>query len=225
MILSFPRSSSLPRRGTPVRRRLGDGAFTLIELLTVIAIIGVLSAILIPTVSSARVSAKRAKTKVLFSQWAAAMEQFRQEYGYYPRVTDGNHLLTPTQFLAALTARDYRGTSLPLASLNGNTRAISFYTPGDAELLKDASGAALNEVTDVFGNSDIVILFDVDGNGVISGSELARAAVRRGNSVDGFGAGVTPSLADIPADGIRASIAIYSAGRGDSDADLIFSWK
>ena len=66
------------------RRR--PGGFTLIELLVVIAIIGILAAILIPTTSSVRISAKRAKTKVQFSQWAAAMEQFRQDYGYY-RIT------------------------------------------------------------------------------------------------------------------------------------------
>jgi len=43
-------------------------AFTLIELLTVIAIIGILAAIIIPTVGSVKVSANKAKTKVQFSQ-------------------------------------------------------------------------------------------------------------------------------------------------------------
>jgi prepilin-type N-terminal cleavage/methylation domain-containing protein len=59
-------------------------AFTLIELLTVMAIIGILAAIIIPTVSSVRVSANKAKTKVQFNQWASAIESFRSEYGYYP---------------------------------------------------------------------------------------------------------------------------------------------
>jgi prepilin-type N-terminal cleavage/methylation domain-containing protein len=58
--------------------------FTLIELLTVIAVIGILAAILIPTTSSARTAARKAKTRGQFSQWAAAIEAFRQEYGYYP---------------------------------------------------------------------------------------------------------------------------------------------
>jgi prepilin-type N-terminal cleavage/methylation domain-containing protein len=58
--------------------------FTLIELLTVIAILGILAAILVPTTSSARTAAKKAKTRGQFAQWAGAIEAFRQEYGYYP---------------------------------------------------------------------------------------------------------------------------------------------
>ncbi|HYD85248.1 MAG TPA: prepilin-type N-terminal cleavage/methylation domain-containing protein, partial [Opitutus sp.] len=75
-------------------------AFTLIELLTVIAIIAILAAILIPTVSSVRVSANKTKTKVQFSQWAGAIEAFRSEYGYAPQVTTDN-LLNATAFFAA----------------------------------------------------------------------------------------------------------------------------
>ncbi len=81
--------------------RISSRAFTLIELLVVIAIIGILAAILIPTVGSARVSAKKAKTKVMFSQWATAMEQFKQEYGYYPPVDGGSgNKLKPAYFAA-----------------------------------------------------------------------------------------------------------------------------
>ena len=43
-------------------------AFTLIELLTVIAIVAILSAIIIPTVGGARNSANRAAAKAQFNQ-------------------------------------------------------------------------------------------------------------------------------------------------------------
>ena len=71
--LSWPANAR--HRRAPVRR---SAAFTLIELLTVIAIIGILAAILIPTTSSARTAAKKAKTRGQFSQWGAAIEAFRQ---------------------------------------------------------------------------------------------------------------------------------------------------
>ena len=48
--------------------------FTLIELLTVIAIIGILAAIVIPTAGGARTAAKKAKTRAQFSAWSAAFD-------------------------------------------------------------------------------------------------------------------------------------------------------
>ena len=202
----------------------GQRGFTLIELLTVMAIIGVLAGILIPTVSGVRNSAKRAQTKVRFSQWAGALEQFRQEYGYYPAVTTGD-LLNPTAFFAALTGRDYAGTALTGAALDGNTKAVAFYSVSEGELVKDAAGAATDELCDAFGNSEIVVCFDADANGVIKGSELVRRDMRPGNSVEGFRPAVTPEAANFPASGVRAGVLFYSAGRGDQPADLIYSWK
>ncbi len=219
-----PPAQHRPNHGrTETRKRCR--AFTLIELLTVIAIIGILAGILIPTVSGVRNSAKKAETKVRFSQWAAAMEQFKQEYGYYPAVTT-NNLLDPTKFLAALTGRDYTGTALSGTALNGNTKAISFYSISESEFAKDAAGNAINELVDAYGNSEIVVLFDSDGNGVIRGaSELVRRTLRVGNAQDGFGGTLTPDSENFPATGIRAGVVFYSAGKGTAVDDIIYSWK
>ena len=54
----------------PIRRRR---AFTLIELLTVIAILGLLAAILIPTVGSVRTRADRTASASNLRQWASAL--------------------------------------------------------------------------------------------------------------------------------------------------------
>ena len=114
-------------------RTNSERAFTLIELLTVMAIIGILAAIIIPTVSSVRVSANKAKTKVQFTQWAAAIESFRSEYGYYPSfdssnkvngsaVSSGDHM-----FHDILAGRKRDGEAIGSAASSQNRKRIAFY--------------------------------------------------------------------------------------------------
>ncbi len=118
---------------SPNRAPNQSRAFTIIELITVIAVIGILMAILIPTVTGANNSAKRTKTKVQFSQWATAIEGFRQEYGYYPDFTfaDGkiDDATKTAEFVETLTGKKLNGTALVSADPGykaGNTRVSRF---------------------------------------------------------------------------------------------------
>jgi prepilin-type N-terminal cleavage/methylation domain-containing protein len=197
-------------------------AFTLIELLTVIAIIGILAAIIIPTVGAVKKSANKAKTKVQFTQWAASIELFKQEYGYYPDIGTSNKL-DPGKFFAAMTAKDYAGTALSGNALNGNKRKMSFYSVSDTELVKNSSGAATNEIVDAFGNSTIAVFLDTDLDGIVIPTA---SNLNVGNSVDGSVANTTgPVAADFPATGVRAGVVFYSAGYGASSSDYVLSWK
>ncbi len=65
----------------PFNTRAGRraSAFTLIELLTVIAIIGILAAIIIPTVGSVRESARGATCKNRIRQWSTAFMLYANE--------------------------------------------------------------------------------------------------------------------------------------------------
>lgn len=207
-----------------LRSRRARRAFTLIELLTVVAIIAILAAVLVPTVGAVQVSANKVKTKVQYSQWAAATEAFRGEYGYAPPIA-ASHLLDAPAFFAALTGRDYRGEPLAGAALAGNAKAISFCAISESHQVKTPDGAARNELCDAFGNSEIAVLFDADGNGVIAGAELVRRSVRAGNSVVGFGSSLQPDADRFPTDGLRARVVFYSAGAGRTPDDIVYSWR
>lgn len=64
----------------PSKRSRKPSGFTLIELLTVIAIIGILAAILVPTVSKVRDSAKKAQCIGRLRQWGNIVNNCANDY-------------------------------------------------------------------------------------------------------------------------------------------------
>lgn len=187
--------SLVPRRTrAPARHSLGEAGFTLIELLAVIAILGILGAILIPTASSARMSALRAKTRAQFAQWATAIESFRQEYGYYPtfetagaglnkvngNTAAGTNVQALHRFYETLTGVRRDGTQLtgattgnPVPPLGQNPRRIQFITFTDADLVSVSTADPTlvpkrGLLRDAFDNTDIAVLVDRNLDGRIS---------------------------------------------------------
>ncbi|WP_081722167.1 DUF1559 domain-containing protein [Geminisphaera colitermitum] len=65
--------------GPAARRSRIRSGFTLIELLTVIAIIGILAAIILPVVSKVRTSARRAASASNLRQWGIALQMYFQD--------------------------------------------------------------------------------------------------------------------------------------------------
>lgn len=217
-----PPAQHRPNHGrTETRKRCR--AFTLIELLTVIAIIGILAGILIPTVSGVRNSAKKAETKVRFSQWAAAMEQFKQEYGYYPQIDGGSgNKINFARFAGALTGRRLDGSEFNSNTdpdLAGNKRKIAFYAISESELSAD-----MTALVDGFGNTDFAVYYDKNGDNRITASDSSGGVAV---TVTGSSGSFRPTSDDfnLSGTGVRASLIFYSAGKGTSSDDIIFSWK
>lgn len=193
--------------------------FTLTELLVVVAIIGVLSALLLPAIRSARIAAKKAKTRVQFSQWAGAIEAFRSEYGYYP-VFDRSNLVNggvtgaEHGFHDVLAARQRDGA--PLASGNDaavqNRRRISFHVFSEADFTPDGL------LRDDFDNTEIAVLVDRNLDGVLNEEDFGTLPAVQG---------MRPGAEDFPPGGLRAGVAFY-APAPDATAErpgFIFSWK
>jgi len=198
--------------------------FTLIELLVVIALIGALAAILITTASGVRNSASKARVKVQFAQWTAAIEAFRSEYGHYPQFeashkvnggagnSGGEHL-----FHDILAGRRRDGQPLGLLAAAQNRRHIRFYSFAQNEVADSAGSPGL--IQDALDNTDIVVLVDRNLDGRIDVADyLTLPSVSR--------EGVPIGAPSFPANGFPISIAFYSAGPRATAAapEFIVSW-
>lgn len=215
----------LPRRAGLCSTRQRSAAFTLIELLGVIAVIAILAGVLFPTSALVRNVALKVRTKAQFQQWVIAVEEFRAEYGHYPQISSDG-LLDTSRFLAAVTGRDHLGVRREGAALNGNTRGLRFYSPATNEILGASQGASRSELIDGFGNSQIGVLMDRDGDGLLRGAELVVRALAAGNSQEGFSSALVPSLLEVSTGTpIAARVAFYSVGQGKSAETFVCSWK
>lgn len=154
-------------------------AFTLIELLMVIAIIGILAGILIPTVGAVRKQANVAASKSQLSNYVTAIQMFKGEYGFLPFVdsaaTDSetfalNTTGQSTEFIQTLSGREPNGSIIDTATARttGNRKKIGFHSFSESEFyINDSDVVANNQIADRFNNTEIFIELDADGDGFV----------------------------------------------------------
>ena len=146
-------------------------AFTLIELLMVIAIIGVVAGILIPTVSAVKRQANVAASKSQLSQYVNAIQLFKGEYGFYPfadaHVNSGKNINDLSDnFIETLSGRD--ATNSNSKSVGGNRRRIAFHGFSLAEFYRQSDGTVdSTKIADRLNNTQIYIVIDGDGDGKV----------------------------------------------------------
>lgn len=199
--------------------RRPDSAFSLMEMLAVLAIVSVMLALFVPGVATVRASVAKAKTKAMFGQWTLACAAFRMEYGRPPGWGVDARLESPEQvsaFLRALTGKNVDGSVVADASLlGGNQRRLAFLVLGPTDL-------QAGRLVDAFGNTDFGALVDRDGDGwVRPGVDGPLVAVRARDAAEAF----VPPASLVPAEGVRAEAIFYSAGRGRRAEDLVLSWR
>jgi general secretion pathway protein G len=76
------------RRGLG-RRPRGEGAFTLVELLLVLVILGILAALVLPKFSGRTEQARVTAAQTQISIFGTALDSFEVDTGSYPRGQDG----------------------------------------------------------------------------------------------------------------------------------------
>jgi prepilin-type N-terminal cleavage/methylation domain-containing protein len=106
-----------------MKNRNRRSGFTLIEMLTVIAVILVLSGLLISVNSGVQTKAARSRAEGEIAAMSAACENYKADNGAYPRDAAGvTDLLDPR--ITSVATTGYAGASLELyKALSGNTVA------------------------------------------------------------------------------------------------------
>lgn len=110
--------------------RKKEQGFTLIELMTVILILGIIIAVAMPNLGKARITAKKRATEAELRSIQAALELYYVENDKYPNTEEGIEKIVKEKFIEedALTdafARDYNYESVDVADVEGQDYKLS----------------------------------------------------------------------------------------------------
>ncbi len=190
------------------------GGFTLIEVITVIAILIILAGISVPSILSVQNRAKRAQTEALFGRIVNALTLYYQDHGGYPdfsgNLSNGDVIveLNNSEHWRAFTG--ILALSRPDGSVIGNPEDEPLIKKFnlkrkryfDLQLKELASPGGTPGLVDGFGNPNIVVVIDADLDLRIREENLPVSAGRD----------------------LRQPIAVYTRNTARSDFPEIVNW-
>jgi type IV pilus assembly protein PilE len=126
---------------------VSNGGFTLIEVMIVVAIIGILSAIAMPLYSQYVQNARRAEARAMLMENAQYMQRFYTQNGSYAKTLDNNAPALPN------TANTYYDFSNDTANLSTTTYTLQAVPKGT--MSTDKCGTLTLTNTGVRGSSKL----------------------------------------------------------------------
>ena len=188
--------------------------FTIVELVTVIAIISILLGLIVSAVFGIQNKAKRAKSAALFGKVITSLATYRKDNGAYPNIgissESGDMIIDLNNAEQWERFSEIMALSLPDGSVIENPQSNAELKKSNPKLkryfdlqlseLEKKKGA--ERLVDAFGNPHIFIVVDADLDG----------RIKRGN------------LPDSAKKDLRQRIVVYTTDEDDDDFPKLQSW-
>lgn len=198
--------------------------FTLIEILVVIAIIGLLAMIFVPVVGSARKSLTSTKSKARFNEWVTAVKQYKMTYGFYPTLGQNTTSGSDTHFnlgdgsnseafVKSLSGRDPETGDKITGSdrIKFNRKATSFCEFGSEDFTQADGSVEYGVLVDGFGNPNIHLVMDTTGNSRV---EIPQKYLPEDATED-----------ESNEKGMLGEVIIFTSKVDDEEYESVYSWR
>ena len=196
------------------RMRKSHQGFTIVELVTVIAIISILLGLLISAVFGIQNKAKRAKSEALFGKLITSLSAYRKDNGAYPNIGNssdsGDRVIDLNNDEEWKLFAEIMALSLPDGSVIENPQTNQSLKKSNPKLKRyfDLQLSELDKIggserlVDAFGNPQIYIVVDANLDGRIKAASLPASAKKD----------------------LRQRIVIYTTDEEDDDFPELKSW-
>lgn len=200
-------------------------AFTLVELMIVIAIIGVLAGMLTPMVSSAYRKALATNSKTFMSNMVSALERYKDDNGDFPKFLTSSPRVdldendNAENLYKMLVGKNPDGSRLSAADRREFNRRCTNYMEFNMNSLRKDNGRW--KIIDSFSNPHIYVCVDADSDGYIKDGFPARK--------DGLSADELSEIVPNPKVGLMSKVIMFTLKKDEEkdnvdSAENIFTW-